>query len=306
MKKITKSTLLALAMVCGCAVAQEAAPGLETQESVSNDWNLKVGVSYRDFKRPRFKAGQTDSLTLAYIGNGPYQSVSEVLSSIEPGTIAFVNIGTVSSGSASGKGDYGFQESLGFLLGGSYTLSEQDSLRISLVADFQYFQNDSGRYSNYSGSYSVEQFVAVRPVGGAASLAPQGQAISGASMSNGAAKMSMEMDLYVLDLGVSVAYEFENSLALSLAAGPTLSYADIDSSCRALGSSLRGSYKQTDNDNEFEYGYYVSAGASYWFNERYGLSAELRYDKSFGDVGTRYVSQNLDAFGGNIAFLLRF
>ena len=299
MNKMMKSTLLTLALVCGAAFAQETVTSPEfSTEGSANDWNLKLGVSYRDFKNPKFTADTYPAQTGAYLdGQSTVRSLNEVLGELRDTIIANVNVVTSTGGSASGKGDYGFWESYGLLIGGSYTLSEDNSLRLSLVADFQYFKNDSGKYATYSGSSSAIQYVAVY-----GSLAPEGEPIgSGPGFGGGVAKMTMDMDLYVFDLGISIGYEFENNFSISIAAGPTISLADIDSSCRILGEK-----KRTDNDTEFEYGFFVSASAAYWFNERFGLSAELRYDNSFGTVGTRYVTQNLDAFGGNLAFLVRF
>ena len=299
MNKMMKSTLLTLALVCGAAFAQEtvSSPEFSTQGS-GNDWNLRIGVSYRKFKDPKFTADSYPAEINAYLdGQNTIRPLSEVLAGLKDTIIANVNVVTSTGGSASAKGDYGFWESCGLILGGSYTLSEDNSLRLSLVADFQYFNNDSGRYAAYSGSASAVQYVAVY-----GSLAPEGESIgAGAGFSGGVAKLDMDMVLYVFDLGLSIGYEFENNFSVSLAAGPTISLADIDSSCRILGDK-----KRTDNDNEFEYGFFVSAAAAYWFNERYGLSAEIRYDNSFGTVGTRYVKQNLDALGGNLCFLVRF
>ena len=299
MNKMMKSTLLTLALVCGAAFAQETVTSPEfSTEGSANDWNLKLGVSYRKFKNPKFTADKYAAQSGAYLdGESTVRPLNEVLAELKDTIIANVNVVTSTGGTASGKGDYGFWESCGPMIGASYTLSEDNSLRLSLVADFQYFKNDSGKYAAYSGSSSATQYVAVY-----GSLAPEGENIgSGADFSGGVAKMTMDMDLYVFDLGLSLGYEFENNFSIAVAAGPTISLADIDSSCRILGYN-----KRTDNDTEFEYGFFVSANAAYWFNERYGLSAEIRYDNSFGTVGTRYVKQNLDALGGNLAFLVRF
>ena len=318
MNKMMKSTLLTLAMVCGAAIAQETvtAPEITTQ-GAGSDWNLKVGFSYRKFKDPKFtdrKKGINDpTVRYARINGedaGKFRDLEQVKSDVLATRPIFeyvdVMSGGISDASARGKGDYGVWESCGLLLGGSFTLSENNSLRLSLVADFQYFQNDSGRYLPYSGGTGTyETYMAVKSGDRTSvSLNEDGDSFGSGTVSGlggGTAKMTMDMDLYVFDLGLSVGYEFENSLSLFLSAGPTISLADIDSTCRPAGER-----KRSDNDNEFEYGLFVSAGAAFWFNERFGLSAEVRYDKSFGDVGTRYVTQDLDAWGGNLAFLVRF
>ncbi len=299
MNKMMKSTLLTLAMVCGTAFAQETVTAPEiSSEGSGSDWNIKLGVSYRKFDKPKFTAGESSAKSGAYVdGQSEIRPLNDVLSSLSNTRIAFVNVVEATGGSASGKGTYGLQESLGVIIGGSFTLTEEKSLRLSLLADFQYFQNDSGKYVDYSGaSTTVKKHPVVF-----GSMGEDFDLVNGLGMGSGSAKMTMEMDLYVFDLGLSVGYEFENSLSLFLSAGPTISLADIDTTCRPAGER-----KRSDNDNEIEYGFFVSAGAAFWFNERFGLSAEVRYDKSFGDVGTRYVVQDLDAWGGNLAFLVRF
>ncbi|MBR4675994.1 MAG: hypothetical protein IKP00_16160 [Victivallales bacterium] len=313
-----KSTLLTLAMICGAAIAQETvtAPEISTQGS-GNDWNLKLGISYRKFKDPKFsdKRAVQFSANAARISGSyaKFDDLEKVKNDIlndksNPYPYAKVDIikASVSDASASGKGDYGLWESCGLVLGGSFTLSESNSLRLSLVADFQYFQNDSGKNLSYTGGTGeYETYLAVKSKNNTAvELNLDGDSLGGGSISGlggGTAKMTMEMDLYVFDLGLSVGYEFENSLSLFLSAGPTISIADIDSTCRTAGER-----KRSDNDTEVEYGLFVSAGAAFWFNERFGLSAEVRYDKSFGEVGTHFVTQDLDAWGGNLAFLVRF
>ena len=67
-----------------------------------------------------------------------------------------------------------------------------------------------------------------------------------------------------------------------------------------------GSRTKHDDDLEFEYGFYVSGGIAYWFSEKMGLAFDLRYDNAFGEVGTKYVSQNLDAVSGQLQVLFRF
>ena len=109
----------------------------------------------------------------------------------------------------------------------------------------------------------------------------------------------------MLDLGVEavpkselaqLGYNFDFGLRLYLAGGPTLPLADME-------TSSSGHHK---NELEFNWGLYVAGGASYWFTERVGIAAEVRYDDGFGTVGTRYVKQSLDTLGGSVKLLVRF
>ena len=111
-----------------------------------------------------------------------------------------------------------------------------------------------------------------------------------------AGKSKFDMQLWVIDAGLSVGYNFDNGLRAYLAAGPTLSVADME-------SSSNGKHK---NETEFNWGLYLAGGASIWFNETIGLAAELRYDDGFGSVGTRFVKQSLDTLGGSVKLLVRF
>ena len=74
------------------------------------------------------------------------------------------------------------------------------------------------------------------------------------------------MTHYVFDLGLSGAYEFDNSLALFAAFGPTMTIADMESNSTV--STPSGASRSTKNEFETEFGYYISGGASYWFNEK--------------------------------------
>ena len=109
-------------------------------------------------------------------------------------------------------------------------------------------------------------------------------------------KSKFDMQLWVLDAGLSLGYNFDNGLRTYLAGGPTLSIADMESSCRGDHA----------NEIEFNWGLYVAGGASYWFSESVGLAAEVRYDDGFGSVGTRYAKQSLDTLGGNVKLMVRF
>ena len=140
MNKMMQSTLLTLALVCGAAFAQETVTSPEfSTESAGNDWNLRLGVTYRKFKHPKFAAESYAAETGAYLdGESTVRPLNEVLAGLRDTIVANVNVVNSTGGSASAKGDYGFWESCGLMIGGSYTLSEDNSLRLSLVADFTF------------------------------------------------------------------------------------------------------------------------------------------------------------------------
>lgn len=301
---------LALSLLfAGSVFAQETAMTAEQGDDVSNDWHISLGLSYRDFKAPKFRSVRSAySLAAVYdgelypieeSGNGGLGYVPGLAGNKQAKTISVLSS---TGGGATSKGSYSDLEQIAPIVGFEYALSQSESFTLNLAANFQYFHMDSAsRGGKFSGSESAEVYPFYDGSIGPYALSNG----KGEGMMGGAAKTTMDMDLYVLDLGVSVDYEFENSLVLSLAAGPSVTLADIDSSSRS-GSSFGGSRSKHDDDIEFEYGYYISGGIAYWFSEKYGISFDLRYDKAFGEVGTKYVSQNLDAWSGQLQFLIRF
>jgi len=314
------AALLSLAMA-GTVVAQEAAapaatpaPEIAATESVSKDWHLNVGLSYRSFKDPKFKSAKSPSATAAYFTSDVAlnaEPLNEFFSQTIPSP-NFVNIIQNDGGSSYSHGDYGDGESLGFILGAEYTLWGQDGFTLSLAGNFQYFELDSaskGGWFNSTettstyGTYALERGVVPTPGMGLTPEPLDGPFSS--NVLNGYSRTEFDMDLYIFDLGASLAYEFECGLSLKAAVGPTLTLADMNSKSVST-IDFGGTTKDTDDDFEVNYGYYLSCGVAYWFNEKYGLSLDVRYDKGFGGVGTKYVSQNLDAWGGSLKFLCRF
>ncbi len=302
MKVLQRVLCAAAALALGCAVnAQEDS----SFAGVFNDWHLSLGVSYRDFKSPKFHSAKSGIGEAAYnitdgvSGLDTVENIVAKYSDLRSTTIYKVSN---SGGGGSSSGSYGFWECTGIRLGVEYVLFTEGSVNLSAAANVQYYQLDSAsRHGNYSGSETTTPYGMVY---GSISPYPIGDSVS-SNLLGGSAKTKMDMQLVVLDLGASVSYEFENGLALSLAAGPSLTVADIDSSTSA-GSSYGGAVHKHDDDLELEFGCYVSGGVSYWFSERMGIGADIRYDEAFGDVGTSYVTQNLDSFSGMLSFLLRF
>ena len=104
------------------------------------------------------------------------------------------------------------------------------------------------------------------------------------------------MDLYILDIGLKADYAFNESFELFAVCGPTLTFADTE-------STVDGRH---DSDDDFIFGLYAGIGAAYWFNEKVGLSCEFRYDAAFEKVETKDIKQELDGFGGALKLLFAF
>ena len=304
MNKVFKNAGLALGLVfAGSLFAQEET--VSSGEDVSNDWHVSIGLSYRNFKKPKFSSSSTKSGIVAVTNDGRSYEIdtnvndggSGYIAGLEGYTPRTIDVVTTVGGSGSAKGDYSNLEQTGLVLGFEYALTQSDSISLNLAANFQYFMLDSAGGATVSGGSTTYTYPIVL-----GSLGPIGwpsQNSYGAPA--GAVRTDMDLELYVFDLGLSVSYEFENSIVLELAAGPSLSVADINTSAKASGARTRH-----DDDLETEFGFYVSGGIAYWFSEKMGVSFDLRYDNAFGEVGTKYVSQNLDAFSGQLQVLFRF
>ena len=115
-----------------------------------------------------------------------------------------------------------------------------------------------------------------------------------------AGKVDFDMNLYVLDLGLNAGYNFDSGIRAFVAAGPTLTLAQMNSCSASTVYAGASAAKTTSHKDELEFnwGVYASVGANYWFTEALGVSGELRIDRGCGDVGTRYFSQDMDTFGG--------
>lgn len=292
-----------LSLVACSLMAQNAE---NSEASSAGNWTIGVGASYRNFRDARFTGASAGNYIGLFQDSAAGMSeYSHAIGNYMGDDPVPVNVVTYAGGSAESSGDYGFEESLGIILGTSVGLWQDGRLGLDFVANFQYFKLDSAAYGGAGSEYTKNVYAA----GGQVSYNDVVQQTSYIAASS---KTQFDLELYVIDLGLSVDYSFENGLGLYAATGPTLSMADMESNSRAglintaAGNSAIAGASGRDNEIEFEWGWYVAAGASYWFSEKFGLACELRYDEALGTVGTKYVVQDLDAWGGNLKFLIRF
>ena len=316
-----KTLLFLLSLLASAAIfAQEAAPA-ETEAAVAapaaHDWFLSVGASYRKFDKPKFKvvtnlSAELEDTMLVLNGRLITENNANMAAAANAegyrtgragvGELTFAKI-SGGGGNATSKGSYSTAENLGGTIGGSLGLWTNGAFDLAFVANLSLFKMDSASRKLKGGAdYEAsmfKQFVGWngegeyrRNVDGPATSA--GMADASGLASTGKAKFDMQ--LWVLDAGLSLGYNFDFGLRLYLAGGPSLSIADMDSS----------SSGHHDNDRECRAGMYLAGGANFWFTERVGIAAEVRYDNVFGTVGTRYVKQDLDTLGGSVKLLVRF
>lgn len=291
----------------------------------SSDWHLSAGISYRKFRSAHFKSASSGSFSGMLVTDGGVADPSsqEALKKawqergypLTPGGIPRVlNFADYTGGSVSGSGSYVTRERLAPVLGLSTDIWNDGALSLAFVTNFQFFNMNSGSSAsggsvgrldvyghavsyNHNGIFDVNANRPFPAVGNA-----DGKI-------NAVARTKFDMQLYVFDLGLSLGYDFDSGVRAYLSAGPTISIADMESHSFAAvtsnGNRIAGGSGR-DNDVEFNFGLYAAAGASFWFNESYGISAEVRYDNGFGNVDTHYASQSLDSWGGVVKLNTRF
>lgn len=105
-----------------------------------------------------------------------------------------------------------------------------------------------------------------------------------------------DMQMHTYDIGAKASYKFNDHLTASVSLGPSFNFMSID-------SNSNGHHSDKDS---LEMGVFAAAGVQFWFNKYIGVGAEVRYDKVFEDVDTRYSSLDLDTFNTDLKFLFRF
>ncbi len=195
---------------------------------------------------------------------------------------------TVVSGGTSGKMDVETIDCFGPVLSLEYGIWQKEALSLSVIGGFQYYWLNNSRHVNGVSKESHFYTSVNHP--------EFGPTPSEVYTFGDRFKAKVDMDLYILDLGLKADYAFSESFELFAACGPTLAFADTE-------SKVDGRH---DSDEDFIFGIYAGVGAAYWFNEKIGLSCEVRYDAAFEKVETKDIKQELEGFGGALKLLIAF
>lgn len=266
MNHILKTTAAIIASAF-CCFAQTAEPVVSVTE---HGVKFGAGVITRHFESTKIK-GIAGGSTVTTVGRGAMQE-----------TISIVSTGT------SGKMDIETIDCFGPVISLEYGIWQKEALTLSLIGDFQYYCLDNSRRINGTTT-ETHTFTAVQH-------SDFGSATGNIYVLGGNFKAKMDMDLYILDLGLKGDYAFSESFEIFAAVGPTLTFADTE-------SKVDG---RNDSDEDFIFGLYAGAGMAYWFNEKIGLSCEIRYDAAFEKVETKDIKQDLNGFGGALKLLIAF
>ena len=307
--------LLAL-FACVGLFAQEAESAPEADsadyqlDAAPADWFFTAGVSFRNFDKPEFKVtgggSFTDLLSLKGSLVSPTNenlaaAVKDKLGTVRPTGVTRLTFASGSSSDATSTGSYSDAEKLGGTIGVFGSVWSDGALDLGFVSNLSFYELDSASRHLHGGDVTFTAYDYMvgwnngRYTINDLKMPATGNVVDASSVFS-AGKSKFDMQLWVLDAGLNLGYNFDNGLRTYLAGGPTLSIADMESSCRGHHA----------NETEFNWGLYVAGGASYWFNESVGLAAEVRYDDGFGSIGTRYVKQSLDTLGGNVKLMVRF
>ncbi len=289
----------------------------------AQEWKLGLGVSYRQFDDVEFNGAAVrnfNELRLllragAALDYNP-ANLAAVVGDLPGGNGAINVVEGVTVTTSYFGADEGVSscDQWSPVLTAEYLFMTRDRLSLSAVVNFQYFHVGVGGMSNLGVSNTAtlnQYFVA----GGNVSPLPLGAGVPyGDIATSGYASNSFSMDLYALDLGLKLAYSFDFALDLFVAAGPSFNLVDVDSKTSEWATySAPGnpggtfySQERSDGGTDVLFGVYAAIGAQYWFNERWGVALEARYDEVFDKVDTDLAELDLSGFSGLGKIIFRF
>jgi len=315
MKKYVLMTLMVTAMLTGLVgYAQDNAKVGSVNSVAVGSAHLGVGVGYRNFHTVRLKGISRNSFTgiwttdprsmAAYDSNAVRAIVASNQSRSMVGTYmpAVANITQSSGFNLGGHGSWGNMESMAPVVSLGCDLYQDDSLTVGFITNLQYYDMETSTAAKGSsiGETTIHTRVYWTDASNwgeivRASYQPDYN-VSNTNYLTATGRTKFDMQMLEIDLGLKLAYTLTNGLDFYAAAGPSLSYADMESSS--------GGYH--DNDLDYIFGIYASMGSSYWFNESYGLSFDVRYDEAFKHADTKYANLNLDSWSAILKFLVQF
>ena len=170
----------------------------------------------------------------------------------------------------------------------SWELFRKDAFSLSPVLEFQYFGlSENGRVSETTTTtyyYTPIQH-------------PEFGSVAGATKTDAASvRTSVDLDLYVLSLGLQADWKVLDCFSVYGGFGPTVTLAGLESSCN--GASARS--------HQGVMGLYAALGATCHVTDAWSLSAGVRYDMAFREVRDRNVKQELDGMGATLKIAYAF
>ena len=318
MKKNIFTACLMAAMLIGLVgYAQDNAQVGSTNSVAIGAAHLGVGASYRNFHTVRLKGVSQNSFTgiwttdpramVEYNGTNVYNIVSSNYTSVRPSPIGTympetANITRSSGYNLGGHGSWGNLESMAPVLSLDADIYQKDSWTLAVISNLQYYDMETAASAKGSSISETTTHTKVYWMDAnnwgeiiRASSEP-GYSVTNTNYLTATGRTKFDMQMWEIDLGLKLGYTLTSGLDFYLAAGPSLTYADMESS----------SGGRHDNDLDYIFGVYAAIGSSYWFNETYGLSFDVRYDEAFKHADTKYANFNLDSWSAMLKFLIQF
>ncbi len=309
MKKIFITALL---ITSAFIYAQENQP-MNNSTSTKNGWKLAIGVNYRSFDQVTFKQiGEYANGSVTDIGFGNYlYKVADPTSQVFVDTI--LN-DTVTLASASGSGEFNFDNGVGVVLKASKVFSQGDaidwSFDLSLATAYTQSSHSVGAtfttfdFGDWNGSTDGNGDVTPGPYPPSAPVDGKTEGVSGNYApsdpgTTASIKYDLNLGLYTLGAGVSAACDM-GPVTVFMGGGPTLSVVDYD-----IDYSVFGIQKNSDS-TRLRAGMYAELGLEVPVNEKWAVGISGRYDWIPVEVNTDLAEVELSGFSGQLFVSYQF
>ena len=318
MSILTKSFVIGSCMFFVLAMPTYAQDVEASGNEAANYFNTKLvkfsaGISYRNFHSTKVRGNLSRQFTGAFAQSGKegdVQSYEAGMAKVGKDDFgnAFRDVAVVvhkDGGAMEASGDFETPDKFGPSIGASFAMWHNDNFSLSAVADFQYYNIDNRVDYHQGAEYSTYQSVipGIPP-------APERDAHDTDYLYD-SSNTKMNLELFALDLGLRLDYNLFDACQIFIAAGPTITFsqmdADVNATLRRRTDGMKLSMNHDSSDShDWIPGLYASLGLEYWFGESFGTSLEIRYDNAFEDAETRYAVQPLDSYSGAWKLLFRF
>jgi len=276
-------------------------------------WRLSLGASYRCFDDVEFhnfafrNYGNTDP------ARGPLGVQGYTNASFSgPDPVVFNADHIRYTGTSADLDDTA--DAMAPVLGIEKALWVRDALTLSVASNLQYYQLDGGGADSESFSAGWYQHTWLPGGAGIIPTPVSGPFTELSSGTSASVRNDMELDLFVLDLGVKAAFAVCRWFGGYGAFGPSLNFSDLETSQREsaqwnkVGAPGTDSYtlKHTDDDQSLTVGGYAAFGLQFAVTDRIGIAAEYRYDIATDDVSTSQASVDLDGSSAQVKLTVKF